>query len=170
MKNYLMHNKIPFYNFFNLYRSSKDQMIKPNWHDEIEILFMLHGESVFLVDGKEVVLKEKEIYIINPQIPHSHSNPQDGIATSLIIANDFIVSNGFGMPTGSFIEKNNDEELWNLFKKFYSEYYSKENFREVSIRISILQILKHIFENYYVPNKLFGSNKKIIPNHYTVNL
>ena len=148
-----------FYNFFTMHRFDSVYKMKPNWHDDIEILFGAHGENTFLIDGNEVVLKKGDVFIINPRYPHVQVGEPNGYTITLTISSQFLISNGFKNITGTFKDKVIDDELWALLEKILDIYFCTNDFREVKMRILLLQLATYLFENYYSPNYLFGNNR-----------
>ncbi len=165
-------SRVPFYDFFQIYSNT---LIPANWHDELEILFAYQGDCQYVVDGRVVDLKDKEIFIINPRLPHYRNNEHGNTTLFVNISNEFLISNGFGPINGTFQEKINDPMLWKFFVEFYMAYYSTEKYREVNVRIATLKMMRYIFENYYTPDPLIGKHKNIdeilrfLNDNYTEN-
>ena len=164
-----------FYDFYSMYRYTNEIPLKNNWHNDIEILFNYEGENTFLINGEIVTLKENDIFIINPNYPHSSYGELkcSGYTSLLTVKNDFLISNGFKEINGVFTDKIKDDILFGKYNKLLDVHFSHNSLREVEFRIALLDLLKYIFENYYTENCLKPSSEKIngvltyINNNYT---
>ena len=162
MKIQTMQNNVAhFYDFFTLNRCDHEYIMEPNWHEDIEILFGVEGENTFLIDGQEVTLKKGEAYVINPNFSHSQIGKPNGYSILLKINNQFLISNGFSELTGTFIGKIVDKKLWEKFINTLDTYFSRNDLREVNMRISLLDLIAYVYKNYYTPNRIYGRNRKI---------
>lgn len=48
-----------------------EQEISISWHDEVEIIYILEGEGVFIIDGRDYRVRSKSFILLNPNQLHS---------------------------------------------------------------------------------------------------
>lgn len=57
-------------NHMTLFYQTGDQQIPPNWHQELEIIYLVEGQLKLGIERELIQLLEEEIYIINSGISH----------------------------------------------------------------------------------------------------
>ena len=165
-----------FYDFYSLYRCDEKYALEANWHEDLELLFTLKGENTFLINGEKVTLKENDIYIINPNYPHSSMGEREGHTSILTIRNNFLLENGFKEINGLFNEKFCDSVLFQKFNNLLDIHFSNDKFREVDFRIALMDMLRHVFKHHYNESEVSGKSYKIknilryIEKNYTENI
>ncbi|MGM0216868.1 AraC family transcriptional regulator [Enterococcus sp. AZ109] len=84
-----------------------------NWHDEIEILWLLTGKIEVNVDGETFSLEQDDLIVINSNSGHAtFATVPDSIAMRLYISPNFFSSQGFDLSKGRF-EMNASQERMN---------------------------------------------------------
>ncbi|MTD41977.1 helix-turn-helix domain-containing protein [Erwinia sp. CPCC 100877] len=96
-----------------------------NWHNDIELLWLLKGEIELNVDGERFSLIEDDLFLINPNIGHAtFAIAPNSIAMRTYISPDFYIAQGIDLTKGFFrvnstLERRNplyDEIRYNLAK------------------------------------------------------
>lgn len=157
MANYIPH----FYDFFTLHRCDTKFTLKPNWHDDVEILFQTEGTNTFLIDGVDITLNKGDIFIVNPGFTHSQTGKLNNLTMVLVISRKFLLTSGIKDINGTFCDKINDKTVWQKFNKVLDVYFTYDEYREVTMRIALLDLSTYIFKNYYTPNTTTSKNHKI---------
>ncbi|MFD1317432.1 AraC family transcriptional regulator [Loigolactobacillus zhaoyuanensis] len=74
-----------------------------NWHQQVELLWLLQGEIEVNVDGNRYVLSENDLIIINSNCGHAtFALKPNSIALRIHIMPDFFTNQGFDLNVGQF--------------------------------------------------------------------
>lgn len=122
-----------------------------NWHENIEIIFILNGEGSVIHNGESFSVSEGDIVIMN-------SNRLHGLLASerrltfryLIVDRSFCLSNGFDTNNVVFNTRVRDEEVFSLMREL-AELYAEDKdtpYRVPNIRCTVLRIVLLLIKKY----------------------
>jgi AraC-like DNA-binding protein/quercetin dioxygenase-like cupin family protein len=156
------------YDSFENYGSS---YFPSHWHTEFEINYVQSGEIIFIVAGKETLVKANEIIFINQHAIHSAYSSSPNAKYISILFGESLLSSGFSdiiyqkylvplrankkMPP-DFI---NSDTVWGrkiikYVKSIIRHVAAKKSTYEMEIKIELLQIF-----NVFVKDNLIFENK-----------
>ncbi|MDH6364681.1 AraC-like DNA-binding protein [Enterococcus sp. PF1-24] len=83
-----------------------------NWHDEIELLWLLKGKIEVNVDGKICTLEAGDLFVINSNCGHAtFATKPDSIAMRLYVSPNFFLSQGVKLNVGTFNLNSNIDRI-----------------------------------------------------------
>lgn len=89
-------------------------MMRGNWHDSIEILYIIEGTGSVICDAQETDFVAGDIIIINSNELHLISSKTKPVYHCFIIGLEFFKQNGFDIEKFRFATKFNDDEAAKL--------------------------------------------------------
>ena len=121
------------------------QMFHPsNWHENVEIIFVLSGEGEISNNGIAYPLSEGDIAVVNSNCLHSIYSADSSIKYRyLIIDRTFCIENGCDTDSISFSPIVKDDRLFAVCEELYSAYTGGEGApqRVLNIRRLLLDVL-----------------------------
>lgn len=153
---------------------------KPHSHPFCEIMFVLSGGGIVVVDEKEYAVKKGDIIVYNPEVKHAESTTgESGIELAFFGISNFKIGN---LPSDCILDEESSPVLHTgEFEPEY-EFYFMSLVKEVAwdkpyneiiskylarlIMIGILR-LANISEAKFVTNGIFTRIHNYLNNHYT---
>lgn len=88
----------PFCIGYACVQDADDERLHPHWHEELEIIFTLHGHSDYYIDGTHIQVRPEHLLIINSESIHNvladrSYNGEEPMAVILLIHRRFLVNN-----------------------------------------------------------------------------
>ncbi len=129
--------------------STNIRTIDYNWHENVEILFVIEGEGTGFLGEEEIPLKEGDICVVNSNIVHSvSSDSARGITYECLIPDvSFFRENGINIEALELENHIRDEKASALYSNVIKEY-REENFQIAGIRSAVLNLILYIVRNY----------------------
>ena len=145
--------EIPF--IFNHMHLGRHQPVSgANWHENVELLYIVEGAGTVWVDGIQLPIKKGDQMIMNSNCLHDISTNEDLCYYYLVVDRSFCIANHFDTNKLLFESKVfRDTLVAALFEDLIAEYQQeKENsFRTQAIRAIVLSILVQIGRYYSHP-------------------
>ena len=124
--------------------SSNRMLSSSNWHENIEILYVVGGEGVIFHNGHVLSVQAGDIAVISTNQLHSLAAGEEPLLHRyLIIDRSFGLANGIDTNTVSFDARIEDAELRELMEQLHEAYRMQEDslYRTPTIRSLVLRIL-----------------------------
>lgn len=88
----------PFSIGYACVQDADDERLHPHWHEELEIIFTLHGHSDYYIDGTHIQVQPGHLLIINSESVHNvladrRCNDKEPMAVILLIHRRFLMDN-----------------------------------------------------------------------------
>ena len=149
--------KLPF--IYHLDRVNERNGNHSNWHENIEILYVIEGSGTVLCDSIQYDAQVGDIFIINSENVHSISTERKIVYHCLIVDMNFCIENGIDAKHLIYEARTQDEKLEALFSLFIDEYEKDQgDFRIAAVRSAVLQIMLHI-SRYHISQKSERTSK-----------
>lgn len=147
--------EIPF--IFNKMHLGEHQRVSgANWHENLELLYIMEGTGTVWVDGMQLPVKKGDQLIMNSNCLHDVSTNDDIRYYYLVVDRSFCLANHFDTNKLLFRTKVfQDPVIVNLLQQLMAEYKKQEEhlFRTQAIRAIVLFILVHLCRQYSHPSK-----------------
>lgn len=123
-----------------------------NWHKNPEIIYVDKGNGILQNDGKSYLVKQGDMFVINPETVH-HIFSETGIDYYFIIIDEeFCSQNGISIGNYNFCIKVNDDVTKEKFLKVIKETESyTEAYSDISpakLRSAVLELLIDVCEKH----------------------
>lgn len=148
MSNYENHNledkELPFIYKENSIKPTSRMFGSSNWHENIEILYIVKGDGAISNNGTVFSVSEGDITVINPNQLHTLAAGEEAMLHRyLIIDRSFCIANGIDTNSVSFETRIYDSRARDLMEELHAAYLTpKANpFRTLFIRSVVLEIL-----------------------------
>lgn len=128
----------------------------PNWHANIEVLYCIGGSGFVRCGLASTQFTPGDIFIVNPDTPHSIGSNASVQYRCLIIDNSFCDANGISIHSLQFQSLIHDTQLCHLFDRITESYEHRESSSICAIadiRHAVLGLLLHICRYYATPGK-----------------
>lgn len=115
-----------------------------NWHENIELLYILEGGGEISNNGVSIPVKEGDIVVINANHLHAFATGESKMRYKyLIVDRSFCLTNGFDSTRLSFDEQISDTAVRDLMDEIEKAYAADENepYRVLRIRSLILSLM-----------------------------
>lgn len=113
-----------------------------NWHENIEILYIVDGSGTVSNNGEALQVKRGDIVAINSNHLHSLSTDSGMLHRFLIIDSSFCLVNGIDISSVFFDAEIRNSKIRELMEELHMLYFDKKfPYRIASIRSIILRIL-----------------------------
>lgn len=128
----------------------KNQLGMPNWHERLEVLFGIKGESRVWLNGREYIMKEGDTVIANSEIIHTVSSFGCDAAFGMIHINTvFFKENGMDLSHMSFREYiSGDTALLTMMKNVADLSAADGDLKQARIRKALLELIICLYDNY----------------------
>lgn len=139
------------------------QFNSSNWHENVEIIFVIDGEGEISNNGITYPLAPGDIAVVNQNCLHTiYSTKTDLRHRYLIVDRSFCVENGLDTENVSFQPKLRDEELLLLEERLNAACQSSEDtpYRVLTIRSLVLSIMSHLSTKYSTPKGQIDTSDK----------
>lgn len=128
-------------------RSANRSHIQPNWHENIEIIYVTHGSGTVACDTEHLHVRQGDFIPINSNCMHSiYTEDELFIYHCLIVDRSFCLSNHFDTNEILFTPTFRDPELEVLMLALEREYTPpyRTEYRVQMIRALVLQIMARL--------------------------
>ena len=128
---------------------------KSNWHENVEIIFILSGEGSVFNDGENIDVREDDIIVINSNRLHTLMTKGGKMFYRyLIVDRSFCLENGFDTSSITFDTKISDSEIKNLMRELALLYSEDGNvqYRTPLIRCTVLKIMLILLQKHSIPH------------------
>lgn len=112
-----------------------------NWHDNIELLYVIRGNALFVCGGKEIPAKAGDILIASSNKLHCLTSNEPVCFYCLIIDCKYCTSNGVSITDICFNEKSVSKKTEEQYLKLVERYNSDSDFREIGLRCAVLELI-----------------------------
>ena len=124
----------------------------PNWHNEIEIIYIVDGEEKIYIENECIIARPGDIVIINRGRIHTITG--EDFIHHCLIPSDHIFDNMCDIMTRNsdiYLQSHiQDPLLSELFLKIIDEHESGKKYSSLFEIVSVQQFLLYLFENYEV--------------------
>ena len=137
----------------------------PNWHENIEILYIKEGSGIIANGMQHINVKRGDIVVINTNNLHSFGAFEDHLTYDcLIIDRSFGLSNGLDTNCISFNDHFRDQRIANLMQSISNEWLqsSEDTFYTLKIRSYVQQIMCILCVEYSHPKEPTENNARIL--------
>lgn len=127
-----------------------------NWHANIELLYCISGSGFVRCGSTDTEFTPGDIFVVNPDIPHSIGSKADVHYRCLIIDNRFLNENGFPAGALQFQPLIQDKELCLLFDAVtqgYEHIHDGSPCAVADIRSAVLSLLCRLCRLYATVGK-----------------
>lgn len=148
-----------FYNFKLL--DKNDSAMK--WNKELEIVFMLRGQGVLLMDELDgyYELNKADIFVVNGYQPRDIIMEENALAIALYIDYGFIIESNPEIESPYFKAKSflygDEQSSFDVLRKSFAEafkcYYKQEYSSSIAMRSKIMKILNDLYIYYQSENE-----------------
>lgn len=136
-----------------------------HWHDEMEIIYVSKGKSIYYVNFKPYVLEEGDIMIIPPGIIHSFEQYREEKfeGYTCVFSLNMVNNNSVDVCSGKYfvplyhneivlktLLRQGDEyydRAREIVKNLLSCYYEKKNCYELKLKMYLYELFSYYFEN-----------------------
>ena len=120
----------------------------PNWHNNIEILYITHGNGTVLNNSVRYNATKGDVFVINSNNVHSVTSNTLMHSTCFIIDNDFYSDNGIPVKNLEFSTQIKFRVTSEFCEKLICEPDNPSEFHSAGLKIAILQ--KESLIRYFV--------------------
>ena len=133
------------------YKSDRHNFFS-NWHNELEIIYIVEGEEKIYIESECIVARPGDIVIINRGRIHTITGEK--FTHHCLIPSDHIFDNMCNLMTQNqdiYLQSHiQDPQLSALFLKIIDEHSSQKKYSSLFEIISIQQFLLYLFEHYEI--------------------
>ncbi len=161
-KHRLKDGKLPF--IFHDYRRKKDHRdVRGNWHENLELLYVIKGKAQVTSNEEKGVISEGEVAVINSNYIHFVQALEDLRFVVLIVDRSFCISNHFDTSAITFKLHICDNEISALFKEI-AENYENESlpYRVTVMRSRILTVLSLLLTRHIDSSATSGKESNLL--------
>lgn len=140
---------LPCMIFQNIVRTLEHQSDRANWHEELELQYIICGEGYALIDGEKYNITSGDIVIANSNSVHYTGTDTKIEYTALIINSDFCKNSEIDYSNLIFktiIKEDYLIKLFNNVVKIYND--DNQNYVKAKLQASLLHLLIEICENH----------------------
>lgn len=155
--------RLPFI-YYKLFTLNKRNS-RPNWHENIELLYCIDGEGYVKNDSEHTVFTAGDIFVVNANALHCIGTDSTVSYRCLIIDDPFFEENGIPVSKIAFQKLIRDSALCSLFDAVDQAIANaKENHicTVADIRYAVLGLLRTLCRQYSFPKQdtacISGSN------------
>ncbi len=147
--------RLPFI-FNKMHLCPEHKISGANWHENIELLYILSGSGSFWGEGEQSLLSPGDLIAISSNKMHDISTNGDIVYHYLIIDRSFCLANHFDSNKLEFYGKKfRDEALAKGFTDLENAYRAPKDtpFRTQEIRAIVLSMATHLCRYYSTPSE-----------------
>ena len=85
-----VNTELPCYIFANQYRNPNSPSRRANWHEELELQYIIEGEGYLLIDGERFDITAGDVVVANQNCVHFTGTDTELRYTALLIKSDFL--------------------------------------------------------------------------------
>ena len=135
-----------YYSFYS--RVTRLGPCQCNFHKNIEIFYLMHGETDMLYEDKIISLHAGDTMVINRYCVHQLIMKEPIGYLSIIIDDNFCKQNKIDVNRLHFSEVIRDSYLNSSLEKIIEEQRHHQPFRFTAIRLALLEVLLYLCRNY----------------------
>lgn len=135
-----------YYSFYN--RVTNLGPGQCNFHKNLEVFYLMHGNTEMVYEGKTIPLHAGDVMIINSYCVHQLIMIEPIGYFSMIIDDDFCLQNKIDMNSLYFTEVVHDAHLHDLLKVLIDECNSQNSFKYSAVRHALLGVLVFLCRNH----------------------
>jgi AraC-like DNA-binding protein len=158
-------NELPFIYNERIIKPKNELFDTPNWHENIEILYIVNGEGAISNNGTVFSVCAGDIAVINHNNLHAISaRDKSMLHRYLIVDRSFCISNGIDTNSLLFETEISDSRVRDLMEQLHTAYTSDKASptRILSIRSLVLQILVLLCTCHAAPSKPSEKTEKSV--------
>ena len=87
-----------------------------NWHEALEIIYVIDGEGIAHVDSEQIPISKGDIFVINSGSIHAFCSDTVIVYHCLIISENFCIQNGIDVKKVKFKGKIRNEKLAAIYE------------------------------------------------------
>lgn len=130
-----------------------------NWHEELEILYVISGEGAVICNYTKYPVKAGDIFIVNSNMIHATMSQSEMNICCLIINKSLVESLGVNITNCCFKNKIQDPRIESYIMHAYDEYSKKETLSnaclQAYISLIVVQLLRyHAEESFLIGNSM----------------
>ncbi len=130
------------------YIDNNSQFCEPNWHENIEVLYIISGKGIANVEFHEYEVEAGDIIVVGPNLIHQITTDTFVEYYYLIPDKDFLIGNGIDLDGLSFKEKIRDHEVARRWKVLISASRGVGKFSLAEMRAAIITLVAYIGQHY----------------------
>lgn len=137
-------------------RSANRNRIQSNWHENIEILYIIYGSGTVGNDTEHFTVNQGDFVVINSNCLHSvFTKDELFIYHCLIVDRSFCLANHFDTNNILFTPVFRDAELEKLMEQLEKEYSIplRLDYRVQTVRALVLQIMARLCREHSLPGE-----------------
>ena len=135
-----------------LHNSNIDKCDFANFHENLELLYFTDGTGYVKCDKNIYSVKAGDVVVVNSYVSHQIFADEKIKRVCLIIDNNFCKYNNLDVSCLSFSPLISDKILNRHLDKLVEIYNSNDEFKNLEIKCSILNILSFLCYNYKISN------------------
>lgn len=140
--------------FGNINRNPNTLNLKANWHKELELQYIVHGEGFVLIDGERIEVKAGDIVVANSETVHFTGSDSDMIYSAMIINSDFCLLADIDYTSVTFEQKISSERLERLFTDVVAVYGEQGRVcKKARVQAALLRLLIELCEFHIAANE-----------------
>ena len=146
-------------------RAANRNSIQPNWHENVEILYILHGTGRIEIDAQHFELHEGDIVVVNSNCLHCVCTTDALlIYNCLIVDRSFCLANFFDTNKLLFTPVFRDLALADLMTRLQAEYTPpyRTAFRVQTIRALVMEIMASLCRDHTLPESTVRKESSLI--------
>lgn len=154
-------------------------MFMPHWHEHIELLFFIDGESKINTAGMEFSVRSGDLIVVNSNELHYKEKADSTKYNCMILNPSFFSDIGLdSMKITSFIQQ--DKTVKKYFGEIFEEYEKKELGYKLALKGYAYELMLYLLRNYSsnetgaisaaADSKRLSSVIEYISKHYTEKL
>ncbi len=142
-------------------RSSVIRSLQTNWHENLEIQYIISGEGYVLLNGERRNVVKGDIIIANSNVVHYTGSETQMEYSCVIIDSLFCRNAGIDHTALHFAEYINNCNVQELYRKIIEVYCEEENETKIArIQVAVLNLLIEIRKNYTNLEKISGIKRE----------
>lgn len=141
------------FHFNTLYKHHSE--IVAHWHANIELLYIVSGKAIVVIDDETVIAQRGEIVIINSNSIHSVQSETDEVVYfCLIMDSTFCRSLNFDTVNCRFHNLTNDLEMRNIFQIIANESQQAKPYYQKAVRALCNTMLILLYRNQLIESSV----------------
>lgn len=119
-----------------------------NWHENIEMLYVVEGEGKIRCGCEEYSLKVGDIFVVNSNLTHDIYSESRIKYRCLIPDRNFCMY--FGIDTSALQYKSiiNDDKAQRLFERINIEKTDSKEFKKAAMMCAVIDLIVYLSQNY----------------------
>ena len=135
----------------------------PHWHENIELLYCIHGDGEAVIDSRSVPLKKGGLTVVNSGCLH-YTRVLSGTSVvyyCLIISSSMLEQFGLYVENQNFCEFVQSEEINCRFERIVAEMKEQKSYYEGVVKGEIGSLISLLQREFSAENKLTGKSEMV---------